>query len=542
MALLGGYSIREAAALKQREETLMKVDLPTRFIDKMKQLLGEEFDEFMASYEAPRAFGLRLNPLKVTKEEWRELNYLQNPDRRIPWTENGFYYKEEERPGKHPFYHAGLYYIQEPSAMLPAELLDVKPGHRVLDLCAAPGGKSTQIAGMLKGSGILVANDNASERTKALAKNIELAGIRNAIVLNEEPAAIAKSFPEWFHRILVDAPCSGEGMFRKADSMVGDWEKHSVQKCSAMQRDIMNHAAKMLAPGGLLLYSTCTFSPEENESQIASFLEEHPDFVVEPIQHECGLRAGRPDWVDEATAASAGPTIVSSLSGTARLWPHVIEGEGHYAALLRKKWGSGATEIELERPKVSTTAIAAAATPALAGKMKEQRLRKDGKGKGAKSGSSASDQTPVELWEAFCKQQLILREGDWSSVTFSYGERLYMQPAGVPSLDGLKVVRAGWYVGEVKWNRFVPSQALAMRLHRDEASLVLELDGLDGDEVIRYLRGETLFVAEDRIIKGAGDKKIKGFVLVCLAGRPIGWGKYENGVLKNELSPGWRRT
>ncbi|HTG68093.1 MAG TPA: RsmB/NOP family class I SAM-dependent RNA methyltransferase, partial [Candidatus Udaeobacter sp.] len=309
-------------------------NLPRKFTEKMEKLLGNEFDKFMSSYEAPRVYGLRINRLKLSALNWKKLSPMGETVRPIPWAEDGLYYKEGERPGKHPHYHAGLYYIQEPSAMAPVELLDVQPGHRVLDLCAAPGGKSTQIAGKLQGSGVLVTNDNARERTKALAKNIELAGVRNAVVLNEEPAAIAAAFPAWFDRILVDAPCSGEGMFRKDDSMIADWEKHSVLRCSVMQRDILRDAAAMLAPGGIIVYSTCTFSPEENEQQIAAFLAEHDDFFVEAVPHQFGWTAGRTDLAAET--AQLDSERLQSIQGTVRLWPHLIEGEGHYAAVLRR--------------------------------------------------------------------------------------------------------------------------------------------------------------------------------------------------------------
>lgn len=526
------------------------MELPARFVDKMKDLLGGEFQAFMASYESPRAFGLRINPLKLTIAEWSELSFLREADKPIPWTTEGFYYSEEERPGKHPYYHAGMYYIQEPSAMLPAELLDVCPGHRVLDLCAAPGGKTTQLAGKLAGKGVLVTNDNAAERTKALAKNVELAGIRNAIVLNEEPARIAAAFPCWFDRILVDAPCSGEGMFRKDDSMIGDWERHSVQKCSAMQRDILQHAAAMLAPGGLLLYSTCTFSPEENEIQIAAFLAEHTDFAIVPIALANGLSSGRPDWIDSETANSAGEDIVGSLAGAARLWPHLVEGEGHFVALLRKQ-GERQSDISDTRHDSALEDHSAAAMnvkPLNAG-TKGQSKSKGGKNGlyGNKSASLPAAVNPQELWGLFKAEQLSWPAGEDAdrdlSVVVNYGDRVYLQPPGLPSLRGLKVVRAGWYIGEAKRHRFVPSQALAMGLRPSDTVRSLDLDPKDDEESSRYLRGETMFVAEERIVIRAGSgAKSKGYVLICLKGLPIGWGKYEGGMLKNELSPGWRRT
>ena len=312
----------------------MSITLPQSFKDKMKGLLLGDYDAFIDSYQRPRKYGLRVNRLKLSWEAFAKLSPFEGGLTPVPWTEDAFYYTEGDRPGKHPYYHAGLYYIQEPSAMVPAELLDVQPGDRVLDLCAAPGGKSTQLASKLQGSGVLVTNDNARERTKVLAKNIELAGVRNAVVLNEEPAVLAPVFEGWFDRILVDAPCSGEGMFRKDESMIGEWEKHSVERCSLMQRDILKHAAHMLAPGGTLVYSTCTFSPEENEVQIAGLLAACPELEVVQVPLAHGWARGRSDWAREY-----GGDIRESenVAGTVRLWPHLTEGEGHYAAVLRKR-------------------------------------------------------------------------------------------------------------------------------------------------------------------------------------------------------------
>jgi NOL1/NOP2/sun family putative RNA methylase len=303
---------------------MTKLRLPQPFLDKMKLLLDDEYDDWLASYEEERWYGLRVNTLKVSADEYMAMTPWAARLTPIPWAASAFYYDQEARPGKHPHYHAGLYYMQEPSAMVPAELLDVQPGHRVLDLCAAPGGKSTQLGAKLQGEGLLVSNDNAGERTKALARNIELAGIRNAIVLNEEPAALAARFPSYFDRVLVDAPCSGEGMFRKDESMIDQWAKHSVQRCAGMQRVILQHAAEMVAPGGMLVYSTCTFSPEENEAQIAELLAARPDYAVVPIEPAHGWAAGLPAGNE-------------TLTGTVRLWPHRVQGEGHYAAVLRRE-------------------------------------------------------------------------------------------------------------------------------------------------------------------------------------------------------------
>ncbi|WP_441942269.1 RsmB/NOP family class I SAM-dependent RNA methyltransferase [Paenibacillus sp. 2TAB23] len=544
-------------------------NLPRNFTEKMEKILGEEYDKFMSSYDAPRVYGLRINRLKLDVKQWKELSPMSEGTRQIPWAEDGLYYAEGERPGKHPHYHAGLYYIQEPSAMAPVELLDVQPGHRVLDLCAAPGGKSTQIAGKLQGSGVLVTNDNARERTKALAKNIELAGVRNAVVLNEEPEAIAAVFTEWFDRILVDAPCSGEGMFRKDESMIGEWEKHSIQRCSIMQHDILKHAAAMLAPGGRMVYSTCTFSPEENEQQIARFLVDHPDFSIIAVPHSDGLAAGRADLAGDVEFLSE--ERLQSIKGTVRLWPHRLEGEGHYVAVLgrsgKREEAAGGVIAAAARPRINGAAMAAnVKRDALSagGKHREKKLdareerraakrqtrndwlnmgternkpkRTDAKGREGEA-AQIQEASPVELWYQFA-EQFAVNALSWPGVPVAFGSRVYLQPAELPALDGLRVVRAGWYVGEAARGRFEPSHPLAMGLTREEAARSVNWSASD-EQTLRFLKGETLFVGEAdmKVQAGAGTK---GYVLICTDGFPIGWGKYAGGMIKNELPAGWR--
>lgn len=327
----------------------MGVKLPLIFAERMKSLLGDEFEQFMKSYEQSPHAGLRVNTLKISMEQFDEIAPFDL--RPIPWCETGFYVPHGVKPGLHPYYHAGLYYIQEPSAMAPVELLQVEPGDRVLDLCAAPGGKTTQIAAKLQGKGVLVTNDIHAERTKALAKNVELYGVRNAVVLNESPERIANAFPHYFDKVLIDAPCSGEGMFRKDEDMVKSWEHHSVEKCVLMQRDILETAARLLAPGGTIVYSTCTFAPEENEAMIAEFLNINHDFVVMDIPEETGFAPGRPEWVRQMMPEKAEETeaVLDQTRGTVRLWPHLLEGEGHYVAVLEHRAGQG---LETDQPGV----------------------------------------------------------------------------------------------------------------------------------------------------------------------------------------------
>ena len=249
------------------------IKLPEKFETRMKALLGEEYEEFAKGYDTEHASGLRVNTLKTTPEIFETMSPV--PIRKIPWITNGFFYDaKQEQPAKHPYYFAGLYYIQEPSAMTPAAVLPIEEGDRVLDLCAAPGGKSTELIAKLQGSGVLVSNDISNSRAKALLKNLELFGSRNAVILSEPPIKLAERFESYFDKILVDAPCSGEGMFRKSPAIMKNWEQYGVEYYEKLQKEILPLAVKMLRPGGKLLYSTCTFSPEEDE-QMLSFLLRH---------------------------------------------------------------------------------------------------------------------------------------------------------------------------------------------------------------------------------------------------------------------------
>jgi len=541
----------------------MTVRLPEPFVARMRELLGGEFGDWLASYEAPRFCGLRVNTLKTDGWSYRSRSPFRAGLKPVPWAEAGYYYEEADRPGKHPHYHAGLYYIQEPSAMAPAELLDVRPGHRVLDLCAAPGGKSTQIAAKLRGHGLLVANDNARDRTKALARNLELAGVRNAVVLNEEPGRLVPVFRAFFDRILVDAPCSGEGMFRKDESMIADWLRHPTEHWTAMQREVLRRAAEMLAPGGLLVYSTCTFSPEENEERIAELLMERPDFEVVPVELRHGWAPGRPDWV---RLDGIGRREAEAVAGTVRLWPHKTEGEGHYAAVLRRKGGGtgrsrdgidpaapvGAAVGEgLEDAAWERIGAAAAVPSGQPGVGRTDGMRaafrhgaakgasRRGKARGSAPGGRETD--PAEAWQAFRAE--LLPGFDPPGRLVAAGDKLYAQPEGVPDLSGLHVVRHGWLLGEARRGRFAPSQALAMGLEAGDAARRVDY-GADEPEAIKYLKGETLPLEPRRLTLKPGEDgrapEAAGYALVCIDGFPVGWGKLRDGLLINERAPGWR--
>ena len=292
--------------------------LPERFLQRMQDQLGEEYEDFLQSLERPRAVALRFNPLKG------DAPALPFAGAGVPWEPQGVYYDPEARPGLHIYHEAGVYYLQEASAMAPVQLLDPQPGETVCDLCAAPGGKTTQIAGRMLGQGFLLCNEINPKRAKILSRNIERMAVANALVTNEHPAVLADRFPGFFDRVLVDAPCSGEGMFRKEEAAVTDWSEETVAMCAHRQGEILHSAAKLVRPGGRLVYSTCTFAPEEDELAVRAFLDAHPEFT--------------PEIMDA-------PWFVPGENGSFRMWPHKLLGEGHFAAVLRKSDAGEAPEI-----------------------------------------------------------------------------------------------------------------------------------------------------------------------------------------------------
>jgi len=283
--------------------------LPEAFLSRIKRQLGEEYAAFLESLDRPRAVALRFNPLKGDAPS------LPFVGESVPWEPLGYYYDPQSRPGLHPYHEAGVYYLQEASAMAPVVLLDPQPGERICDLCAAPGGKTTQIAGRMMGEGFLLCNEIHPKRAKILSRNIERMAVANALVTNETPENLTKRLPGFFDRVLVDAPCSGEGMFRKEEAAVTDWSQETVEMCARRQADILDCAARLVRPGGRLVYSTCTFAPEEDEEAVAAFLERHPEFTPEEIQT---------------------PWFVPVENGGHRMWPHKLLGEGHFAAVLRR--------------------------------------------------------------------------------------------------------------------------------------------------------------------------------------------------------------
>ena len=428
--------------------------LPQAFLSRIAAQLGEEYPAFLQSLERPRAVALRFNPLKGCLPR---LPFVVQP---VPWEPMGYYYEPEARPGLHPYHEAGVYYLQEASAMSAVTLLDPQPGERICDLCAAPGGKSTQIAGRLMGDGFLLCNEINPKRAKILSRNIERMGIANALVTNEHPERLSDRLPEYFDRVLIDAPCSGEGMFRKEEAAVADWSPETVEMCARRQGEILESGAKLVRPGGRLVYSTCTFAPAENEEAVEKFLATHPDFEPEAV---------------------TAPWFTPAGEGQFRMWPHKLLGEGHFGAVLRRK------------------------------------------GDAAASGEGDTGEKLPKLWSEFAKQmQISLPKG--KAVTF--GSSLYWAPVQMPGLKGLKVMRPGLELGELKKDRFEPAHALALWLKTCHQTEQLQADE---QAILEYLCGNVI----------PTDKK--GWCLVTVDGYSIGWGKGDGVQLKNHYPKGLRR-
>ncbi len=429
---------------------------PQSFLDRMKEMLKDEFEAFYDCLGNERYYSLRVNTLKADRNSfYNNSKFDLEP---IEWCKNGFYYDKENSPGKHCYHEAGVYYIQEPSAMLPGELIEAKPGEIILDMCAAPGGKSTHIASYMKGQGILICNEIHPARAKVLSESIERMGIRNAIVTNESPQNLSKTFDEYFDRIMVDAPCSGEGMFRKNEAACAEWSIENVHICADRQDEILECAHKMLKPGGRIVYSTCTFAREEDEGTIERFVEKYPEYTIERSE---------------------------------RMWPHKIKGEGHFAAVLIKSGDISEAQMKLKY--------------------------------GLEKGINKKEcKECIEFLNDNIKEDL---EG----VLVKFGEQIYLLPNNSPSLQGLKVLRPGLHLGELKKNRFEPSHSLALALSNKNVKNYVDMS-LEDEKINRYINGETFEYEGD-----------KGWYLISVDGYSLAWGKLAGGIMKNHYPKGLRK-
>lgn len=461
----------------------MNIQLPEAYQESMKALLGGEYELYLESFRRPSSRGLRVNTWKWTPQECvsgMSRNGICDSLTPVPWIPNGFFYEEGARLSKNPYYYAGLYYLQEPSAMTPASVLPVNPGDRVLDLCAAPGGKSTELGAKLKGKGLLFANDISNSRAKALLKNLERFGIPNICVTSESPKKLASAYPEYFDKILVDAPCSGEGMFRRDPDMVKDWVKKGPEYYGPVQREILEQALGMLKPGGELVYSTCTFSRTEDEEVILEVLERHKEMELVPLFKFEGACDG------------------IGLPGCIRLFPHKIRGEGHFLAMLRKKESGEKMSEGGERFSKET------------GRMPRQLLKSE------------------EFTEFMDKVPGLNDPGRF----FAFQDSVYYLPEDFTPRAGIRYLRTGLLVGSIKNGRFEPSQAFAMTLNEDTFPDSVSFSAED-ERVIRYLKGETVLLTDK-------EKQKKGWRLVCVDGFALGFAKGAGMALKNKYYPGWR--
>ena len=468
------------------------ISLPQDFMNRMKTQLQDGFDDFAESYGEPPLKAVRMNRLKIRPEGFSPLAARitgSSAPEEVSWWQGAYYYEDTE-PGKSPLHDAGAYYIQEPSAMFPVTLLDIDDsGMKVLDLCAAPGGKTSQIADLMKGHGLLVPNEIIPGRASVLSENVERMGIVNALVTCADPKELADRFPAFFDRILVDAPCSGEGMFRKNPEAVSEWSPENVKMCAGRQKMLLECAYSMLAPGGRIVYSTCTFSPEEDDETIATFLRDHPDFTL--------------------------------CSDPVHIYPHTHRGEGHFAAALER--GGDAALISTSR---GLNEGAGNSLP-----VRDKKRLRNSSGSAGFSFDNAllcifldetlRKESPVRQLIKNCPERLL-----------PFGDSLYLAPEHMPAdLKGLKIKRAGLKLGCFKKNRFEPDHALSHALTYDDVVNHIDLDP-DGDEIRNYLAGSPL----------ACSSEIKGWCLVGTAGSAAGWGKASSGTVKNHYPSGLRKT
>lgn len=465
------------------------MEIPGGFLERMRALLKEEYPDFENSLQMPPVSGLRINPLKITPTTIQSLvTFNLEP---VAWCPAGFIIQrsgetDTTSPGKNAYHAAGLYYLQDPSAMAVAEILEPQPGERILDLAAAPGGKSTHIVSLMNNQGLLVANEIRASRVWELAENLERWGASNTIITQESPARLAARWGDFFDRVLVDAPCSGEGMFRKSENARQAWSPELVNSCAVRQTAILSEAARLVRPGGVLVYSTCTFSPEENEAVIAHHLSANKEFRLEAIDHRAGFSAGEPVWILEIATGE------NSSQGIVRLWPHKIQGDGHFIARMRRR---GQRDILSRKP------------------VKPDKL----------------PASVLDSYQQFCHDLGI--SAIPSERLLLSGSYLYQSVEASPDLTGLKVIHPGLWLGiykrsEFNRSRFEPAHALAMALKPGQVSRIIIVNE---EQAIEYLKGKPFSHP------GSG-----GWVLVCLDQYPIGWGKHVKGVVKNFYPKGLR--
>lgn len=492
------------------------MELPEDFKKRMEKLLGNEYESFILSYKNKKQYGLRVNTLKLSVQDTVRLPFKLES---VPWAYEGFYYNEEDHPGKHLLHEAGVYYIQEPSAMSVVSLLEPEKGDFICDLCAAPGGKSTHIAGRLGGMGLLVSNEISKTRAKILSQNIERLGIHNAIVCNEPPERLAVHFPGFFDKILVDAPCSGEGMFRKDNKAIEEWSPGNTIMCANRQKAIMECADKMLKPGGEIVYSTCTFAPCEDEDILIWFLREHKEYKIQDWKSsemagyikEKGYKSnipvsGRTDFISESLG-NITQEEKEAAEGALRLWPHKVKGEGHFAFKLKKeKTGNTGNSIYID-------------------KNNSQKNKKS-----TNKSSQHISKKDIAALKEFLEEILLIdmdKFNNYSKYLEIWNNMVYLVPDGINNINSIKILRPGLNIAICKKNRFEPAHALAKAIKPEFARQCAECNN---DQALKYIHGETITCKEE----------FHGWILVVYNGFPLGWGKAQKGIVKNHYPKGLR--
>lgn len=476
----------------------IKEKLPEEFKKEMKELLKDEYEDFINSYDQDRTNAIRINDLKVEKKFFEESNLFDIDYEKdgVEWADLGYYVSSDKSPGKNPLHDAGAYYIQEPSAMSVVGKTDIEEGEKILDMCAAPGGKSTYILSKLNETGILVSNEVNSTRIRALGENLERFGATNCTITNSDSKGLLTFFKGFFDKVFIDAPCSGQGMFRKYEHAIDDWSEEKVEECVSIQKELIRDGFDMLKEGGMLIYSTCTFTKRENEDIINDFINEYQN--AELIEMD-------------------------------RIWPHKQRGEGHFSARIIKS----SEEVREEEIQENSN----------------KKSKKSKKKKKESSNSRKQDSQKLKDYESFLKDYI--RDGSKRKNAISEkavevkGGFVYLVSKDMLDLTGLKVLRNGLLMGEIKKNRFEPSHSLAMALCIDDVKYAVNLD-IEDEDVYRYIVGESISLEGKEIYKysepDTEDNNSRGWILVTINGVSIGWGKESNGIMKNKYPKGLRRV
>ncbi len=439
--------------MNAEKEAMTDIPLPEAFVRRVGEQLGEELPSFLSAMEQAPVRGIRMNPFRKGGDE-----PFRDAGEKIPWARTGWELPADSRAGATIAHEAGSFYLQEPSAMIPAGVMDARPGEIILDLCAAPGGKATQMGLDMAGSGLLVCNEPVPRRAAVLSGNLERMGIPNSIVTCEYPEKLAARWPEGFDGILVDAPCSGEGMFRRDPETRREWTEEKAGGCAVRQKEILDSAARMVRPGGRIVYATCTWNPAENENRVKEFLAEHPEFVPEPFSLP-GIQAPE---------------------GMFTCWLHRLRGEGQFAAKLRKR-GEGRSRL----PENSGL------------------RRPDRQALNALRESRTGGPEPNAL----------------------FGQTLIRAPL-IPELSGIRVLRLGLHLGQVRGTNFFPDHAAAMSiLPGDQTGTELQ-----EEDALRFLAGEAI------------SGNARGWTVLMMKGLPLGWGKGSGGMIRNHYPKGLRNA